>query len=74
MRRKIVLFAAALFFPVGGLMLGTASPALADSNWAICHYDESGTYIGATSKISGARYTPAQITELGCNTDTDLAN
>ena len=69
-----MLFAAALIVPVGGLMLGTASPALADSNWAVCHYDESGTYIGATSKFTGAHFTPAQITEQGCNTDINLAN
>jgi hypothetical protein len=69
MRRKLAILCFALVSALGGFVLSAASPAVADSNWSICHYDESGTYIGATSKFTGAHFTPAQITELGCNTD-----
>lgn len=63
------MFGAALAIPVG-FMLGTASAtASADSNWATCHYDESGAYLGATSKATGANFTPDQITQLGCETN-----
>lgn len=31
-----------------------------------CFYDESGTYIGARSTVTGARYTPEEITQYGC--------
>ena len=61
---------AVLLIAVGGLALGTASPATAvvpDGPYFICHHDESGTYIGATSRATGAHYTPAQITEYGCH-------
>ena len=65
MLRKLTTLPVALLIAVGGLALGTSSPATAVANgpYYTCHYDDSGTYLGATSRATGARYTPAQITE-----------
>jgi hypothetical protein len=70
MFRKLTTLRAALLIAVGGVALGTASPAAAvvsDGPYFVCHYDGSGNYTGATAKATGVHFTPAQITEYGCH-------
>ena len=68
MRKTLAMLGATLIIPA---VLSTASPAMADSNWTYCHYDESGNYLGATSKATGER---VDVTQEGCETDYPLAD
>lgn len=72
MKRAIVIALSAVGLSAG-ILLGTAAPALADSNWAYPVYDQQGNYAGCISKLTGAYFSPSEITELGCNTDIPLA-
>jgi hypothetical protein len=50
--------------------LSTATAASASSPyWGIPEYDGSGRYVGCYSPYTGKFFTPAQITEDGCNSD-----
>lgn len=71
-RSKLAVLGAALVLSTGGFVLGPASLATADSDWAFCDYDSDGSYVGAISKFTGEFLTPDQVSEWGCNTDRDI--
>jgi hypothetical protein len=64
MSRKIAKRGVAALVAVGGFAMA-ASPAMADPSY-MCHYYQ-GEYVGATSIHTGVYFSPAQVTELGCN-------
>ena len=63
-RHQYPLLAAAI------ALIGMGTTAMA-SNWGTPVYDEAGNYAGCKSKHTGRLFTPAEVTELGCNTDVN---
>jgi len=69
MNRRLTLTLSAIALAVGAAVLGTASAATASDYWGIPEYDGGGNYVGCYSPYTGNFFTPAQITEYGCNRD-----